>query len=210
MALIARANQTGSSFTPVPPGSHLARCYRIIDLGTQKSEYLGKVRESRKVMIQFEVHGEDDKGNPLLTSRGEPLSISKNYTLSLAESARLREDLEAWRNRSFTAQELDGWELKNILGVWGMLTVVIGTGSDGKEYTNIKTINPLPKQMKANLPEGHNPLGIFELDDPDMEMFETFSDSLRNRIMNSPEWKARSQPKGKAVSVADLDEDVPF
>lgn len=26
----------GKDFVPVPPGLHLARCYRIIDLGTQR------------------------------------------------------------------------------------------------------------------------------------------------------------------------------
>jgi hypothetical protein len=46
---------------------HLARCYRIVDLGTQKTEYQGQVKHLQKVMIQFEVHGEDDNGNALVT-----------------------------------------------------------------------------------------------------------------------------------------------
>ena len=60
MALIAKEGE--GTFTPVPPGMHLARCYRVVDLGTQKSEYLGTIKHLPKVMLQFEVHGEDDNG----------------------------------------------------------------------------------------------------------------------------------------------------
>ena len=93
MALVAKESGEGGSFTPVPDGSHLARCYRIIDMGTQKTEFEGKVKFLPKVMIQFEVHGEDAEGNPTITSKNEPMSISKNYTLSLADKATLRKDL---------------------------------------------------------------------------------------------------------------------
>jgi hypothetical protein len=62
MSLTAK-DSGGGSFTPVAPGMHLARCYRIVDMGTQKSEYQGQVKHLQKVMIQFEVHGEDDNGN---------------------------------------------------------------------------------------------------------------------------------------------------
>ena len=113
MSLIARASE-GGTFTPVPPGMHLARCYRVVDLGTQKSEYLGQVKNLPKIMIQFEVHSEDDNGNALVTPKGEPMTISKNFTLSLAEKATLRKDLVSWRGREFTNDELNGFELKNI------------------------------------------------------------------------------------------------
>ena len=79
--LIAKAeSNSSSSFTPVPAGMHLARCFRIVDLGTQKTSYMGKDKLNRKILIQFEIHSEDADGNPLLTDKGEPLSISKRYT----------------------------------------------------------------------------------------------------------------------------------
>ena len=53
---------TGSTFTPVPTGMHLARCYRIIDLGTQKTEYEGNIDYKRKLKLVWEIHGEDDAG----------------------------------------------------------------------------------------------------------------------------------------------------
>jgi hypothetical protein len=88
MGLIAKNSGGGGGFTPVPPGMHLARCYRVIDLGTQSGTFQGVVTKKPKVMFQFEVHSEDDAGNSLVTDKGEPMSISKNFSLSLAEAIR--------------------------------------------------------------------------------------------------------------------------
>ena len=217
MALIARESG-GGTFTPVPPGMYLARCYRIVDLGTQKSEYLGQIKNLPKVMLQFEVHGEDDEGKPLLTAKNEPMSISKNFTLSLAEKATLRKDLQTWRGKEFTPDELKGFQLDNVLGAWAMIAITKAMGNNGKEYTNIANINSVPKAMKASLPEGHNKCAAFYIESPDMEMFETFSDNLRAKIEQSPEWQARkgnqpSKAQGAAKPASgfdDMDDDIPF
>jgi len=214
MGLIAKESGGSSTFTPVPQGMHLARCYRVVDLGTQKSEYLGTIKHLPKVMLQFEVFGEDESGNPILTNKGEPMTISKNFTLSLAEKATLRKDLQTWRGRDFTADELRGFELKNVLGAWAMISVVKAEGNNGKEYTNIQAILSVPQQIKkAGLPDGHNALGIFSIDEPDMTMFDTFSDGLRSKIEGSPEWQQRngkSAPTQASTSINDLDDDIPF
>lgn len=216
MALIARESGGGGTFTPVPPGMYLARCYRIVDLGTQKSEYLGQIKNLPKVMLQFEVHGEDDAGKSLVTAKGEPMSISKNFTLSLAEKATLRKDLQTWRGKEFTADELRGFQIDNVLGAWAMIAITKAVGNNGKEYTNIANINSVPKAMKANLPEGHNKCAAFYIESPDMDMFETFSDNLRAKIEQSPEWQARGNQPAKAPSASkgsgfdDMDDDIPF
>ena len=218
MSLIAKESG-GSTFTPVPPGMYLARCYRIVDLGTQQSEYLGQVKNLPKVMLQFEVHGEDDAGKPLVTMKGEPMTISKNCTLSLAEKATLRKDLQTWRGREFTAEELRGFSIDNVLGAWAMIAITKSAGNNGQEYTNIANINSVPKAMKANLPEGHNKCTAFYIETPDMELFETFSDNLRAKIEKSPEWQARKGVQRDKQQYAaakggsgfdDLDDDIPF
>lgn len=219
MSLIA--SNSGGSFTPVPPGMHLARCYRIIDLGTQKSEWQGEIKMLHKILVQFEVHGEDDSGKPLQTSDGEPMSIGKRYTLSLGDKATLRADLSSWRGRDFTAEEQRGFELKNILGQWAMISVT-KTDRDGKEYTNIANINPVPKIIKERgLPEGVNKPVIFSISDKDLTVFETLSEKMQETIKLSPEWQmyhgtktetkatdyAKASGKG---ALSDLDEEIPF
>ena len=213
MSLVAKDSGGEGNFTPVPPGMHLARCYRIVDLGTQKSEYQGQVKYLHKAMLQFEVHGEDEKGKPLVTSKGDPLSISKNYTLSLAEKATLRIDLKNWRGRDFTPEELRGFELKNVLGAWAMLSVAKDVGNNGKEYTNIMSVNSVPVPIKkAGLPEGVNKLAMFTIMNPDMDLFETFSNNLKEKIKASPEWESNSKREvAKSGSgFEDLNDDIPF
>jgi len=216
MALIAKESG-GGDFTPVPQGMHLARCYRIVDLGTQETTYLGTVKHLPKVMLQFEVHGEDEDGNAIVTAKGEPMSISKNFTLSLAEKATLRKDLQTWRGREFTADELRGFELKNVLGAWAMVSVIKAMGNNGKEYTNIAAIMSVPQAVKkAGMPKHHNELKMFSIDEPDMALFDSFSNGLKEKIQKSPEWQARGGTRTSTLSTAsssgfdDMDDDIPF
>jgi hypothetical protein len=183
-------------------------------MGTQPSEFQGQVKHLQKVMLQFEVHGEDDNGKPLVTAKGEPMSISKNFTLSLSEKATMRKDLQAWRGRDFTPEELRGFELKNVLGAWAMITASKAVGNNGKEYTNIVSINPVPVAIKrGGLPEGFNKLAMFVISNPDMELFETFGNGLKEKITSSPEWRARSSqpaPGSTGSGFDDMDDDIPF
>ena len=77
MSLVVE-NSGGGNFKPVSAGVHLARLYRIIDLGTQKSEFEGKTNFLHKVKFVWEVHSEDDEGAPLVTDKGEPMIITKD------------------------------------------------------------------------------------------------------------------------------------
>jgi len=79
----------GGSFESTPPGMHLARCYRIVDLGTQKTEYMGQVKFLHKIMLGWEIHGTDDSGKEIKMRDGRPFAIFKNYTLSWSDKANL-------------------------------------------------------------------------------------------------------------------------
>jgi hypothetical protein len=214
MSLVAKSEGSSSSFVPVPTGMHLARCYRIIDLGTQESTYMGNVKHLPKVMFQFEVHSEDSEGNATVTSKGDPMTVSKNFTLTLAEKSTLRKDLQTWRGKDFTADELKGFELKNVLGQWAMISVV-ETENNGKTYTNIATINPVPSNIrKVGLPDGHNDLKLFSIADADLALFESFSDGLKDKIRKSPEWErlhgGPSVGSAPSANFDDMENDLPF
>jgi hypothetical protein len=218
MGLTVKASGVTSQFKQVPPGMHLARCYRVIDMGTQITTWKGATKQQPKVMLQFEVHSEDASGHALITDKGEPLSISKTFTASLGENAILRQELENWRSRAFTQEELNGFELKNVLGAWALLSVVKEVGNDGNEYTNISSINPVSSQMKkAGLPDPHNELTIFDMEDPNMELFETFSNKMKEKLQATPEWKERFSNSQSFNPVTapkkgfeDMDSDIPF
>jgi hypothetical protein len=143
------------------------------------------------------------------------MTVSKNYTVSLAEKSNLRKDLQSWRGKDFSGDELKGFELKNVLGQWAMLSVV-EVQRDGNTYTNIANINPVPASMKKNgLPDGKNDLKLFSIEDADLELFESFSDNLKNKIRLSPEWENLhgAPDTGKSAASAnfdDMESDLPF
>ena len=204
-------------FKMVPSGSHLARCYRIIDVGTQPTEWQGQQKFLRKVSVFWEVNGEEEDGTPLLTDKGEPLAIFKNYTLSWRENANLRKDLQSWRGTPWTDAEANRFDLKNILGQWCMLNVIHAEGKGNKIYANVAGISPVPGIIKkSGLPTGFNKLQMFRLAEPDWEMFETFSKSLKSKIEASPEFKLLKKPPAapKASEPSsgfdDMDSDIPF
>ena len=211
MSLIATSS--GSTEFKIPPaGNHIARCYRIIDKGSHKNKFNNTLR---KVLITWELHGEDDEGLPLHTDEGKPLVVSAEYTLSLSDKAILRGHLEAWRNRPFTLDELAGFDLKNILGQFCMVSVAHEV-SGAKTYANVKAISPVPTVIKkAGLPEGVNEIFLFTLDDFDQAKFDKLSDNLKNKIMESPEYKNAISKKGVAKDgfpekLSDMDDDIPF
>lgn len=222
MALIASDNGGGGSFKPVPAGVHVARCYRVIDLGTQKVSFQGEDKLQRKVMIGWEIHGEDDDGNPLLDDDGNPLTIAKRYTLSLSDKAKLRADLQAWRGREFTREELMGFDVFTVLDKWCMLNVTRTEGEGGKSYSNVSSITPLPKQMRASLPPAKYAPQQFDVSEPDTQLFETFSEKLQQTISGCVEWSKKKETTAQAsksagnaatnssTSFDDMDSDIPF
>ena len=92
MAFIA-ADNGGGNFKTVPAGVFIGRCYELIDLGTQVNEtglYAGK--SNHRIKIGFELFGEEDDGTPLtidVDGKTMPLTITKDYTVSLHEKANL-------------------------------------------------------------------------------------------------------------------------
>jgi len=206
----------GGNFERCPAGMHLGRCYRIVDLGTQKSEYMGQVKYLHKIMLGWEIHGTDDAGKPIKMKDGRPFAVFKNYTWSWSEKANLRLDLKSWRGKSFTQDEMSKFDLKNVLGAWCMLNVIERAGQNGNTYANVDGITPVPSIIKQNgLPEAINDNEIFNLQTPDMEIFAKFSDHLKAKITSSPEWeklKNKSPEVAKAAATLDDDEDsdIPF
>lgn len=167
MGLLAKDNG-GGNFELTPAGNHIAVCYMVCDLGEQESVYQGETKVARKVRLAWELPNE-------LMSDGRPFSVSKKYTLSLSDKANLRKDLESWRGRAFTDEELEGFDLFNILGKPCMVNI-IHEASNGKTYVNVASVAALPKGLPA--PKPTNALTAFSLDDED----------ALNKFQGLPEW----------------------
>lgn len=184
----------GGNFETAPQGNHVARCIRMIDLGTQVSEYQGKTTRRNQVILTWELPDE-------LMSDGKPFIVSKFYTNSLNEKANLRADLIGWRGRDFTAEELQKFDLQSVLGAPCLVNVVHGDTGKAK----VTTVAKLPKGM--NIPAAVNPTLAFWLDDFKPEVFESLGKGLQEMISKSPEYQAAV---GKMQPAGVDDEDIPF
>jgi len=202
------SKQVEGTYKQIPAGTYLARCYRFVDMGTQTAVYEGETKSRHIVMIQWEVHGADENGDELVTNKGEPLTITKNYTASMNEASTLRKHLRACRGRDFTPEEERGFKMENILGQWCMLTVEENPGSNGRMYTNVSSVSPVHATLKKNLPQGYNPADFFSMTDRNMDVFDRLSDRIKEKIQLAPEWAVKKAPQKPVV--VDVDEDIPF
>lgn len=137
MSMIASDNQ-GSSIPKLEGGVYTAISSAIVDLGLQKNEKFDKTQ--RKFMMIWTILNETIEVN------GEqlPRQLSKEYSFSLHEKSTLRKDLQAWRGKAFTEEELRGFNILNVLNVPCQLQILLEE-KNGKQYNNIASIMALPK-----------------------------------------------------------------
>jgi hypothetical protein len=216
MGFIAK-DSGGGNFKRVPAGVHIGRCYSLVDLGTQESSGQFGTKLQYKIRIGWELFGEDEQGQPLVVDvdgKQMPMTISKSYTLSLHEKSALRKDLAAWRGKDFTEEEARSFDVTKLLGAWCMVNVTTSE-TNGKTYSNVAGLTPLPAALKNSKPQAVHQVVVFNLDEPDMEVFATFHDKLQEAIKRSPEWAhamgtKQREPAPAGSGFDDMDDDIPF
>jgi hypothetical protein len=210
MGLIAK-DSGGGDFKRVPSGVHVGRCFKIVDLGTQEVTWEGQTKLQDKVTIYWELHGETDDGTPLVNDDGSPMVIFSTYTNSIGKKAKLRADLESWRGRTFTDEELKGFDITKLINAYCLVNVVQNE-REGKTYSNVQSLTPLPSAMSKMKPAGILPAVIFSLDNFDEEVFQTFHEKLKEKINASIQRKhGGTAPGTYDQSMKDVaDADIPF
>lgn len=214
MGFVAK-DSGGGNFKRVPQGVFIGRCYSLIDLGTQITSGQYGEKAQHKIRIGWELFGEDENGEPLTVDVDGvtmPMTISKSYTVSLHEKAGLRKDLAAWRGRDFTDEEAKAFDVSKLLGAYCMVNVTTSE-TNGKTYSNVAGLTPLPGALKNAKPAPVHEHVIFDLDHPDMKVFSGFHEKLQEAIKLSPEWKRSRNADADMVPDSgfdDIENDPPF
>lgn len=180
----------GGNFKRVPAGAYIGRCYSLIDLGTQLTTGQYGEKLQHKIRIGWELFGEDENGQPLtvdVDGKEMPMTISKSYTVSLHEKASLRKDLAAWRGRDFTDDEAKAFDISKLVGAYCMVNVTTSE-TNGKTYSNVAGLTPLPGALKNAKPAPVHESVLFDLDAPDLAVLNSFHEKLQEYIKRSPEW----------------------
>ena len=129
---IARAPER--VFVPAPEGLHPAVCVDEVDLGQVETPWGPR----HKVELRWQL----DAVSP---DTGRRFEVRKRYNLTLHEKAALRRDLELWRGRRFTAEELRGFDLERLVGVPCQVQVTHSEPTeDGSRFANVTAVLPAP------------------------------------------------------------------
>lgn len=175
---LPKPNESQGDYTPPPAGTHAAICTRVIDLGSQDTNFGVK----HQVMLMWELPEE-------LMTDGRPFIVSQKYTWSMSEKATLRKHLESWRGVSFKESDFGegGFDIKNILGVGCLLNIINEENKNtGKTYSKVTGVSKLPKSMTTGTPS--NQTVYFSLSRFDAQVLNELPEWMRNMIKSSPEY----------------------
>jgi hypothetical protein len=207
MSIIAK--NEGTKRELIPAGSHVARCYSMVHLGTAEEEIQGQKKIRNVVRITWELPEElreFKEGDPML-----PMVCSKEYTLSMFSKASLRIDLEGWRGKGFSDEDAKAFEITKLLGKPCMISVIHKTSAGGNDYAVINSISTMPKSMKC--PDQINETFEWNFDDQYSDhLLEEFPDFIKDRIKISNEYLAGDAVVNQAPPDDPNDEadDLPF
>lgn len=204
MSLTISEKKEGTSVPLLEPGTYPAVCHMLIDLGMQYNESFKT--SARKVLIGWEVVGETVE----IGGETQPRTFSKLYTASLNEKATLRKDLNAWRGRPFTEEELAAFDLNKIVGTPCLITIIHNQSSNGNTYANLAGIASLPKGFPR--PSLTVPTVIYDIDSDDPSKVDTLPKWIADMIHKSPSYADRVANYSPLTELPDSEDDgeLPF
>jgi hypothetical protein len=124
-------------YSPASEGLHQAVCVDVQDLGMKDTPW----GQKQKCLISWQI----EEINPDSKKRQV---IVKSYTTSLHEKAALRKDLDTWRGRRFTEDELsNGFDLEKLIGVNSQVQIVHNIADDGRVFANVQAVVPIGRGM---------------------------------------------------------------
>ena len=198
------AKNAGKKRELAPQGNHVAICYKMVELGTITDTFKGEDVTRHRVLLYWEL------SNELATFDGveKPISVSKEFSLSMNEKSTLRKMLESWRGKAFTEKEANAFDITKLMGVPCMVNVIHVTSQSGNQYENVSSITPLPKGME--IPTQFNDSFEFSIDGYDQVKFDTFPDFIKDKINGSVEMKSRQVDQGQSTEETQEDDSLPF
>lgn len=210
---ITATNSGGTPRELIPTGNYIARCYKMIHIGTVEEIILGEKKILNKVRIGWELPTEqrifsEEKGL-------QPLVIDKEFTLSLHEKSSLRGVLKSWRGKDFTEDEAKSFDITKLLGVACMINIIHKPSKKdpSRMFEEIAGITAVPKGF--DIPAQINPTFVLDYDNFDFDKFNTLPDFIKQKMQGSVEYVSVQNPSHREIQSTqqvtdDLSDDLPF
>jgi hypothetical protein len=122
---------SAGTFVPAPEGQHQAILVDIIDLGELDDGFGG-----RKPFIKYVFQLAETMDN------GKPYVVSSRFNATLHNKGKLRPFIQSMRGKTFTAEELKGFDDEELVGKNYSLNVIHNVGKNGGTYANIASVAP--------------------------------------------------------------------
>jgi hypothetical protein len=193
MSLNAKNYKQESKFKrpdPVEAGTYPARVVQIISLGLQKQNpYKGEAKDPKHMLyVTYEMLDEflkDEDGNDI---EDKPRWLSEDFTMNSLDS-----DLAKSTKRYLSldpSMEYEG-DWAQLAGAPCMITVIQRPSSKDKEkiFNNIASVSTMRPKEAAKAPDLKNPPKVFDIDNPDMEVFFSLPEWLQTRIKENLEYE---------------------
>lgn len=170
-----------------PAGSHVARVYQIIDLGTHEQEWEGQKKERSLVRLSFELCNEKVVFDP---EKGEqPFTVhTRSLTNSMHEKSKLRPLVEGVTG-ALENKEANGFDLSGLIGLDCLVNIEINEYK-GNNYANIKSTAPVPKGMEV--PQLVNKTFVFDVETSPLEELDKLPSFLQDTVKESFEWQKKT------------------
>jgi hypothetical protein len=200
MGLNAKKVGGGNGGNKVPqaniePGTYPARLVQIIDLGLQAQRpYQGKDKPpAQEIMLTYEL-----VDTFMLDEDGKELEDKPRWISETLPFYGLYAD-KAKSTQRYNALDPEGaydGDFSKAIGQPVNVTIVNNAVGD-KVYDNVATISAMRSRDADKCPELVNPSKLFDLDDPDMEVFNSLPEWLRDKIKGNLNYQG-SPLQGKA------------
>jgi len=206
-------------------GGYPGRLVQLIDLGLQPQSFEGKATEpAREIYITLELSDEflkDEEGNDL---KDKPRWFSEFFPLRHIKSEKAK---STKRYLAFDPTNKYDGDWTKLLGLPVIVNLVQNPSKKDKNvvYNNIGSLSAIRAKDAERLPPLVNPTKVFDLDDPDMEVFKALPEFLQQKITANLEFNGSKlqallggKPAERVVSVAasqddphvELDDENPY
>jgi hypothetical protein len=214
MALNAKKVQGGGpKAEPLAPENYPARLVEVLDLGLQNQRaWKGKAKPPcHEIQLTYELGNEfmkDEDGNDD-TSR--PRWVGERIPFHNLSQEKAKSTL---RYRALDPTEEFGGDFTQLIGR-ACLVNIVQNDKDGTIYNNVGGVSPPIKGLEV--PELVNDPKVFDMDNPDMDIFNNLPEWLKEKMMGNLEYEGsalQAAVEGTAAPAPTPDEvgddDFPF
>lgn len=169
------------------PGVYPARVVQILDFGLQPQRpYKGQEKApAYMISITYElvdVFMVDEDGNEI---EDKPRWVSETFPIYSLDADKAKSTL---RYKALDPQEVYEGDFSKLLDTPCNVSIVINKQGD-KVYTNVANVAAMRPRDAAKCPELQNEPRFFDLDEPDLEVFNSLPDWIKEKISTNLEFK---------------------